>query len=45
MVSKIFEFSNDGKLTMELVEGKLENIADLWEQKLESGKRLVTYIG
>lgn len=44
VLPEMFQLAADGELTMDLVEGKLENIAELWEQKLDSGQRLVISI-
>lgn len=41
ILPEMFQLAADGKLSMELVEGKLEDIEDLWEQKIDTGKRLV----
>lgn len=44
ILPEMFQVAADGKLSMELVEGKLEDIEDLWEQKIDAGKRLVISI-
>lgn len=40
----MFQLAADGKLTMELAEGNIENIDKLWDSKIDSGKRLVVSI-
>lgn len=41
ILPEMFELAANGKLTMDLHEGKLEDIESLWEEKIDSGKRLV----
>lgn len=41
VLPEMFKLAADGKLKMELVVDSLKNIEQLWEQKIESGKRLV----
>lgn len=44
ILPEMFQLAADGKLTMELVEGNIENIEKLWDSKIDSGKRLVVSI-
>jgi len=44
ILPEMFQLAADGKLTMELAEGNIENIEKLWDSKIDSGKRLVVSI-
>lgn len=44
ILPEMFELAARGKLTMDLHEGKLEDIESLWEEKIDSGKRLVILV-
>lgn len=41
ILPEMFDLAARGKLTMDLHEGKLEDIESLWDKKIDSGKRLV----
>lgn len=41
ILPEMFQLAAEGKLTMDVVEGKLENIENLWQEKIDSGSRLV----
>ena len=40
ILPEMFDLAARGKLTMDLHEGKLEDIESLWDKKIDSGKRL-----
>ncbi|MDG4946026.1 zinc-binding alcohol dehydrogenase family protein [Weeksellaceae bacterium KMM 9713] len=44
VLPKMFDLAAKGKLKMDLVVDSIENIEQLWNQKIESGKRLVISI-
>lgn len=44
ILPEMFQLAAEGKLTMELEEGNIENIEKLWSSKIGSGKRLVVSI-
>ncbi|SHF45019.1 NADPH:quinone reductase [Salegentibacter echinorum] len=44
ILPKMFQLAAEGKLTMKLEEGNIENIEKLWDSKIGSGKRLVVSI-
>lgn len=44
ILPEMFQLAAEGKLTMELAEGNIENIEKLWDSKIDSGKRLVVSI-
>lgn len=44
ILPEMFQLAADGNLKIELVEGDIQNIESLWEQKIDSGKRLVILI-
>lgn len=44
ILPKMFQLAAHGKLSMDLVEGSIENIEKLWNEKVDSGKRLVISI-
>jgi len=41
ILPEMFQLAAKGKLELDLFKGKLEDIENLWEQDIESGKRLV----
>jgi len=45
ILPEMFQLAADGKLKVETVEVKLENIAELWDLDVADGKRLVVTIG
>lgn len=44
ILPEMFQLAADGKLKVETIEVKLENIADLWNMEVASGQRLVVTI-
>lgn len=44
VLPEMFQLAADGKLKIELVQGDIKDIERLWEQKIDSGKRLVISI-
>ncbi|MDT0293580.1 zinc-binding alcohol dehydrogenase family protein [Mesonia ostreae] len=44
ILPEMFQLATEGKLTMDLKEGNIENIEKLWDSKIGSGKRLVVSI-
>lgn len=44
ILPEMFQLAANGLLTINVVEGSIKNIEHLWEQKIDSGKRLVITI-